>query len=160
MVRAVFAVVAAVLLCAGSAVPEITGRMSTKQVTVSAASTDEIAARVNATRRSKGRATLTRSAKLDKAAMGHARDMARRGYFSHKAPDGTMPRARTLRAGYRACLVAENIAYRWRTPEQVVTDWMNSPKHREIMLLREVTEFGVGYASGDFWVLVVARPGC
>ena len=133
---------------------------SSKQVAVTSDPAAELAAYVNAVRNSKGRPALKRSKKLDKAASRHANDMSKRGYFSHQAPDGTMPRARTLRAGYRACLVAENISYRWPTPEQAVNGWMKSPKHREIMLLRDVTEFGVGHAPGDFWVLVVARPGC
>ncbi len=159
MLQATFVLLAALFLAGGSPAQELNGRFSTKQVSSSAA-VAEISAQVNAYRKSKGRTALRPSSKLDRAAMGHAKDMARRGYFSHRSPDGTLPRARTQRAGYRACLVAENISYRWRTPEQVVKGWIKSPKHRQIMLLRDVTELGVGYAKGDYWVLVVARPGC
>ncbi|SDL65962.1 CAP domain-containing protein [Aliiruegeria lutimaris] len=160
MVRAILILMTACFLATGSPAEEVVGRLSTKQEFSSAAATKEIAARVNAYRKSKGRAALKPSGKLEKAAMKHAKDMSKRGYFSHKSPDGTLPRARTKRAGYRACLVAENISYRWRTPEQVVDGWVKSSKHRQIILLREVTEYGVGYATGDYWVLVVARPGC
>ena len=160
MVRQAIILILAFFLSAGSPAQETIGRLSTKQVSSSSTATAEIAARVNAHRQSRGRDALKRSRKLDNAASRHAKDMARKGYFSHRSPDGSLPRARTQRAGYRACLVAENISYRWRTPEQVVAGWINSPKHRQIMLLRDVSEFGVGYAKGDFWVLVVARPGC
>jgi uncharacterized protein YkwD len=46
----------------------------------------------------------------------------------------------------------ENIAMGQRTPEEVVTAWMNSPGHRANILNANFTHLGVGYvASGNYW---------
>ncbi len=42
----------------------------------------------------------------------------------------------------------------------VIRAWMNSPGHRRNILNPKVTEFGVARAPGNYWVLVMARPGC
>ncbi|RYH11838.1 CAP domain-containing protein [Tropicimonas sp. IMCC6043] len=119
-----------------------------------------ITARLNIERGREGRAALRRSPVLDRIAAAHAEDMARRGYFAHSAPEGTGPQDRALRAGYRACLVAETIARGVPSAPQALAGWMQSPEHRRSILLRRATEFGMGHASDDIWVLLLAWPGC
>lgn len=46
----------------------------------------------------------------------------------------------------------ENIAQGYRTPQAVVTGWMNSSGHRANILNASFTQIGVGYvADGNYW---------
>src|SRR3712207_7079431 len=45
------------------------------------------------------------------AARAHSRDMGRRDFFEHDTPEGVEPWMRITRAGYRADLVGENLAW-------------------------------------------------
>lgn len=87
------------------------------------------------------------------AAVDHARDMARRGYFDHFAPDGSSPTHRYRRrntAGQRVIRVTENIARgNGTTPEGALRMWLNSSGHRKHLVGREMNHIGVGVASGS-----------
>jgi hypothetical protein len=92
---------------------------------------------------------------LTSAAMAHARDMARRGYFDHVSPEGKGP-------GDRCCGVrywdwtGENICMGAATVRSAVDLWMASPDHRVNILNPESREIGVGYATSAkgvaYWV--------
>ena len=86
--------------------------------------------------------------------------MASRDYFSHVSPNGAKPSDRARRAGYRYCLIAENIANGYPTVAQVMEGWMKSKGHRKNILLSKVTEFGLARAQDNIWVMVLAKPGC
>ncbi len=118
---------------------------------------------VNAERRRAGLPPLALDAKLTRAAQGHACDMAKRGFFSHTNPNGSTPKVRVKKAGYRTCLTAENISFGWRSVDQVMNDLMHSPKHRANILRRGVNEIGIGYVpringQGPWYVQVFAHP--
>ncbi len=122
----------------------------------------EVAAGVNANRRANGQAALQFNRQLSQAAMTHACDMGVNNFFDHRGSDGSDIQRRVRAAGYRDCIVAENIAWGYPASQQIVTGWMNSAGHRRNMLHPRVTEFGVGIsqgAKGPYWVLVVAK-GC
>jgi uncharacterized protein YkwD len=90
------------------------------------------------------------------AAERHARDMARHNYFAHYGRNGSSPRSRVRRAGYRCKTVGENLAYgrgHPGTPAGIVAMWMASPPHRQTMLSPRVRDLGVGAVRG------VPRPG-
>ncbi len=122
---------------------------------------------MNAERAANGRKPLHFEPRLQAAALAHACDMANKGYFSHRSPNGTRPKARLRRQSCRAGLVAENIAVGQTNPRELVQDWMRSPGHRKNMLLgRGVNQYGIGiaragkaYTHGYLWVLVISR-GC
>jgi hypothetical protein len=106
---------------------------------------------------------------LEEAASAFASFMARTGKYGHTA-DGRRPSARAAAAGYARCIVAENIAYVYRSSgydapalaEQLVEGWKNSSEHRENMLNAAVTQTGVGIAQGEsgryFAVQMFGRP--
>lgn len=60
---------------------------------------------------------------------------------------------------------AENAGSAVHTPEEIVTGWMNSPKHREIILDKEFDYIGIGYTprvyngkpSGYYWALELIK---
>ncbi|WP_420324564.1 CAP domain-containing protein [Mameliella sp.] len=117
-------------------------------------------AALNAFRAENGLPPLTRSARLEEAARRHAQDMDRKGFFDHVGPDGSNPMSRVQRAGYRPCVIAENIARGQRTLGEVMSDWAGSPGHRRTMLSQGATEYGLVRSSNDSWVMVVGRDGC
>lgn len=122
----------------------------------------EIAAGVNASRRANGQAALTYNPTLGQAAMTHACDMVARNFFDHQGSDGSNSQTRVRRAGYRDCLVAENLAWGYPQSSQIIDGWMQSSGHRSNMLHPRVQEMGIGITQGPrgpYWVLVLAK-GC
>lgn len=112
---------------------------------------------VNAFRAGEGEAPLRRNAKADAAALAHARDMARQGFFGHKGSNGSSVGGRLKAAGCRFTGAAENIAKGQRSDAEVVAAWAASPGHRRNMLA-SYDQYGAA-RIGDTWVLVLAS-GC
>ncbi len=116
---------------------------------------------VNAERAAAGRHALVLSSQLNRAAQGHACDMVRRDYFSHRSPNNGTLTTRIKAAGYTACYANENIAFGQPTRDRVIVAWMRSSGHRRNILDKRITEVGFGYSgSGGArkWVMVGARP--
>jgi len=89
---------------------------------------------LNAFRAGEGEALLRRNAKADAAALAHARDMARQGFFGHEGSNGSSVGGRLKAAGCRFTGAAENIAKGQRSDAEVVAAWATSPGHRRNML--------------------------
>jgi uncharacterized protein YkwD len=114
----------------------------------------EIVRLTNQFRKQKGREELTVNSDLTQAARSFARYLARKDRFSHTA-DGKEPWERARAFGYQYCIVAENIAYRYRKSGYAsgrlaaafLDGWKKSPGHRRNLLDRDVTEIGVGVAK-------------
>lgn len=118
-----------------------------------------IAAGLNASRTTNALAPVSFSPLLSQAAANHACDMSRNGFFNHRGSDGSDVQVRARRAGYRNCLIAENLAWGYPRPDQIIAGWLQSPGHRHNMLHGRVKEFGIGIvqgAQGPIWVLVLA----
>jgi hypothetical protein len=77
-------------------------------------------------------------------ARAHSTDMAIHDNMSHTGSDGRVLRQRIDDAGISWWRIAENVAAGQRTPEAVVTAWMNSPGHRANILQADLTHLGVG----------------
>ncbi|HMA11700.1 MAG TPA: CAP domain-containing protein [Steroidobacteraceae bacterium] len=106
---------------------------------------------------------LVLSRPLQAAATAHARDMARRSYFEHRAPDGSEPKDRVRRAGYRPRLTGENIAFGPESAEEVVAGWLASPGHCANLMDLRFREMGVAVAQGRrrghfYWVQNLGAP--
>jgi uncharacterized protein YkwD len=106
---------------------------------------------------------LRASRKLDDAAAGHARDMARGNFFDHRGRGGSQPRDRVLRAGYEFRLTGENIAFGPETAEEVVAGWLDSPGHCANIMEPRFEHIGVGLATGRkrnriYWVQTFGAP--
>jgi uncharacterized protein YkwD len=116
---------------------------------------DALVCLVNAERTSRGLRPLKPDADLAQAARRHASDMVQRAYFAHVSPSGDSVGDRARAAGYGdpgdGWLVGENLAWgtgRRATPGWVVDAWLNSDRHRRIMLRPEYEEFGIAAAAG------------
>jgi uncharacterized protein YkwD len=106
---------------------------------------------------------LNVSGKLSDAASDHAHDMARKNFFEHRGSDGSQPKDRVLRAGYRSRLTGENIAYGPESAEEVVSGWLASPGHCANIMESRFQDIGVGLAIGRdrrqiYWVQNFGAP--
>jgi uncharacterized protein YkwD len=118
---------------------------------------------INAERVRHGCKPLRVEARLSEAAERQSRGMAERHYFSHNAPDGSTPGRRVKDTGYVYQMVGENIEINSDGPEAVVSTWMNSPGHRQNILMCAFRETGIAMAwpEGDdraYWTQVFAMP--
>jgi uncharacterized protein YkwD len=115
-------------------------------------------------KRFKAAGPLVNSDVLHRVAASHARDMADRSYLSHAGRDDSTAGERATRAGYRWRFIGENIAAGQSTPEQVVADWMKSPRHCVNLMSAEFSEMGVAFAvepqsiAGIYWTQLFATP--
>lgn len=100
---------------------------------------------------------------LAKAASDYAERMADLNFVNHIDPyNGNAPWDRAAAAGYEYTLIGENLASGQRTPDEVMTGWMNSPGHRATLLDPDLTELGVGVYKGGsygwYWVELFGHP--
>lgn len=101
---------------------------------------------------------------LFKAARAHSANMAKQRKMEHIL-DGKRPSQRVEAAGYDWGKVAENLitADQSDVPlEQLVKAWMDSKVHRENILMKDVTETGLGIAKNArddiYYTQIFARP--
>ena len=103
----------------------------------------------NAFRVRMGIGFLVRSIAAAYAARGHSDNMAVNEFFSHTDPEGRGPGDRAHEAGIPFRYLAENIAYGYVNPVDMVNGWFNSQTgHREAML-GDFIYLGIGSAMKD-----------
>lgn len=93
---------------------------------------------------------LRTSELLTKGAQMKAEDMAKRGYFAHRDPDGRDPWYWMEKVGYRFTHAGENLAINFFDSFDVTNAWMKSPTHRANIMKPEYTEIGIGIARGRY----------
>ena len=112
----------------------------------------EVIRLVNAERAKYELSALTEDWELSRVARYKSQDMHDRGYFDHTSPTYGTPFQMMRAFGLTYRSAGENIAMGYRTPQAVVTGWMNSPGHRANILNSSYKKIGVGYvASGNYW---------
>jgi uncharacterized protein YkwD len=107
-----------------------------------------------------GLSALRMNSQLQSAAQKYAAHLAADGQFSHT--DGSQLGDRVTAAGYAWSGVGENLGLGQRTPDEIVTAWMNSPGHRANILNGAFVDAGVGIAirpDGQIiWCLDLGTP--
>jgi uncharacterized protein YkwD len=86
---------------------------------------------------------------LFKAARGHSANMAKQRKMEHIL-DGKRPSQRVEATGYDWDKVTENLITADQTDvplEKIVKGWMDSQIHRDNILMKDVTETGLGIAT-------------
>jgi uncharacterized protein YkwD len=129
-----------------------------------------IAEQTNEFRSQAGLSPLRTDQRLESAATSFAEFMASTDTYGHTA-DGKRPSDRAREYQYDACIVAENIAYQFRSrgfdpvslARVFVEGWKNSPEHRANLLDEHLMEWGVSVRrsgnSGYFYaVQLFGRP--
>jgi uncharacterized protein YkwD len=99
---------------------------------------------------------LTWNGKLFDAATGHAKDMAKRNYFSHDSKDGRSMEDRIVFAGftfkgYKSFAIGENIAQGQQSIAEVMDGWFKSEGHCKNLMNRDFKEVGVAEYK-TYWV--------
>lgn len=130
---------------------------NTINVTLSAYE-QELFTRVNDYRKSKGLTALTIDDRLVRAAENHNNLMVEKNMLSHQL-SGELPLAepgpnndRYDRVNYNWRYAAENVAAGYRTPEDVMTGWINSPGHNANILSTKSKNIGVAHnPNGNYW---------
>ena len=97
---------------------------------------------VNAERAKTGLAPLVMDDGAVKVAHLRAKEIVQS--FSHTRPDGRSCFTAASDSGLSYRFAGENIAYGYKTPEQVVNGWMNSEGHRKNILSASFTKIGIG----------------
>jgi uncharacterized YkwD family protein len=106
----------------------------------------------NAQRSKNGLPALKADTQLNGVAQKKSLDMQQKNYFSHTSPTYGSPFDMMRDFGVTYKSAGENIAQGQRTPQEVVTAWMNSEGHRKNILSSNFTHIGVGYeGTGKHW---------
>lgn len=108
---------------------------------------DTLVRLINGARAERGLPSLRASAPLERAANGHARSMARFGFFAHESRDGSSPRDRIARVDPRLASGSIGEVLLWRSPgpspEQALSMWLGSAPHRAVLLDPEFRLIGL-----------------
>jgi uncharacterized protein YkwD len=116
---------------------------------------------VNALRARNGLNPLVLDERLSRAAAMQSTYQASRTSIGHYGPDGSKPRDRALRAGYRPRIAAENVAAGHKSFSDVMRSWERSSGHRRNLLRPNVTSAGFAMVQSKsgraYWTLVLAR---
>jgi uncharacterized YkwD family protein len=112
---------------------------------------NQVISLVNQERAKAGLQPVTSDAALTRMALDKAKDMYNNNYFDHTSPTFGSPfdMMKSYNITYR--YAGENIAKGQRTPQEVMTAWMNSAGHRQNILSPNFTKIGVAYYNGE-WV--------
>lgn len=128
----------------------------------------EMTSLINIARQQQGLVPLLLNDRLSQVAKGHADDMLRRAYMSHKTPDGVDVAQRVTRSGVMWCAVAENIAgaptyYKdgiWVTGYESVSEaheGLMSSKGHKANILGTFEEVGVGRVNNKDGTLIIVE---
>ena len=113
---------------------------------------NEVIRLVNEQRAKNGLKALAANWELSRVARYKSQDMVDNRYFSHTSPTYGTPSQMIKAFGLTYRTAGENIAYGQRTPQAVVSAWMDSSGHRANILNASYTQIGVGYvSSGHYW---------
>lgn len=111
----------------------------------------EVLKLVNEERAKQGIKALTLSDELTEVANIKAKDLAVNNYFDHTSPTYGSPFEMMRNFGIAFSTAGENIASGQRSPQSVMTSWMNSDGHRANILNPSFTQLGVGYSDGGVY---------
>ena len=127
----------------------------------------------NAERGARQKNPVRRDRALDAIAQAHAADMARRGYFAHRSPNGTTDTDRAMAINYPhkwapagRVWIMDNI---WKMPRgrcgpglarAAVRSWLGSPLHRKNMLDGRHARLGIGVAVSRRGAIYAVQAFC
>jgi uncharacterized protein YkwD len=113
---------------------------------------------VNVLRGAKNLQPLGLNAELNAAAATHARDMAVQNRPWHFGSDGSSPIDRARRVGYTGKLLGELISETYQSELETLSDWMENPETRRVIMDPVATEMGFAFfqePSGKIWWTMV-----
>lgn len=114
---------------------------------------NEILKLINIERKKKNLSPLVICSQLSEVAELKSKDMALENYFEHISPKYGTPFNMMNEFGIVYKAAAENIAKGYKTSEDVVKGWMESPGHRANILNSDYHKMGIGLYTSDtsYW---------
>ncbi len=119
---------------------------------------------INGYRAQHGLAPLRMEARLAVLARDQANDMLSRRKLDTRSRIGLTLEKRLRRAGYAFRQAAQQVAMGYPNGQSVVDMWLNRRDSRQLLLNRNLSEAGIGYAErggvalDHFWVITLAEP--
>lgn len=119
---------------------------------------------INAYRAENGVAPLALDGELTRLARDYAGKLARAGRMSHELEPWGGLEKRLKDGGYAYETAGENLGQGYRTIEQTIQGWKNSPAHDRGLKDADMTRMGIASVEnpakrGDvYWCLIFARP--
>ena len=113
---------------------------------------------VNALRGAKGLQPVQLNAQLNAAAATHSRDMSVQNRPWHFGSDGSSPIDRVTRVGYTGRMLGELISETYQTELETLSDWMEQPDTRSVIMDPAATEVGFSWyqePNGKLWWTMV-----
>jgi uncharacterized protein YkwD len=92
---------------------------------------------------------------LESAAKEHSQDMFDKNFLNHVGSDGSTTADRLTKTGFQWTSCGENIALGFKTEQQVVEAWLNSPVHCKNIMTASYKYMGVA-RSDTYWTQVFA----
>ncbi len=131
-----------------------TGTTTSTSTTSTSSYAQQVVDLVNKERAKQGLSALKIDKNVEKAALVRAKEI--QSSFSHTRPNGKSFTTALTASGVTYNGAGENIAWGQKTPQEVMTGWMNSPGHRANILNKNFKYIGVGNlqnSSGtQYWV--------
>lgn len=138
-------------------------RISGQSASAIAIDIDRAGRLINSIRERHGAGSVVGDRKLCDLALDHALALAMKGRVSSSLGLGGSLGKRIAQAGLRG-LAAENVGAGHSTMDSLLQDWQRSRGHRENLVDRRMTHFGLASAINPvsryrtFWTLVLFRP--
>ncbi|MBI4050329.1 MAG: hypothetical protein HY398_02670 [Candidatus Doudnabacteria bacterium] len=108
----------------------------------------DVIAALNADRAQNDLAPLAANPRLEEAARKKAEDLLKIGYFAHTSPIGLEPWDFIRAAGFDYSYAGENLAMNYGNADELESDFLQSPSHRENLLSPNYTDVGVAVVQG------------
>lgn len=116
----------------------------------------KVLALVNTERKKANLSPVLQDLKLSQIAIIKAKDIMKHNYFEHYSPFYGNPWDLATLFDYEYTSYGENLARNFKSPEETVTAWMASPKHRENILNPSYTHMGIGVQqskTGKYYIV-------
>ena len=127
---------------------------------------DSLLNQINAARTQGGLGAVTLDPALIALSRDRAADMANRGYFGHRTPDGQtfldMLRTRSVPFYMAGEIIAQNNYPAAQTVDQAFQAYMHSPEHHQIIMMGNWKTVGVGQSVDGkgmyYYTVIFAQP--
>ena len=119
---------------------------------------DDVLSLINGYRAVNDLPALKLNEKLNLSAQLKADEMKKLGYWSHDNPQGETPWRHFKLVGYNYYKAGENLAKCYTDNVTMVQAWIDSPKHKEVML-GDYSDLGIGTVDIEGCEYVVTHYG-
>ncbi len=131
--------------------PKSESNSEAPEINTSDLTIDNILVSTNIQRATEGLPALKLNTKLVQSSTLKTNDMIAKQYFEHESPTGKSVSDLGTEVGYNYIIMGENLALgNFKTADDLLLAWMNSPGHRANIMSTMYQEIGVYASKGDY----------